>query len=272
MSRITVLAVGGTGESYPGDTRTDVSGMLAAVTDHLDDRFATRWIPYPASYGPVPKLDGVAFRHSVEAGVRALAAAVEDADGPIILLGYSQGCTVVRELLADTAITARDHVLGTGLVADPQMPHGLAVGKPHLAGSGVAGPGGDVAVPTWWIANDHDPICNASPDSLLRDLADLTEFMSGDGIRWGTAVMDRLRHRSRQNAWGASEPGNPAAVQRAKRRVDTAIQEARAYLPFHPRLNATGGQHTSYSTVPYNGDGETGCELLARKITEQFGD
>ncbi|MER2223797.1 MAG: PE-PPE domain-containing protein, partial [Rhodococcus sp. (in: high G+C Gram-positive bacteria)] len=53
MAEVTVLAVGGTGESHVGDDGARVRGLLSAVTDELDSRFDSRWVAYPASYGPV---------------------------------------------------------------------------------------------------------------------------------------------------------------------------------------------------------------------------
>ncbi|WP_245677105.1 PE-PPE domain-containing protein [Nocardia acidivorans] len=269
LSEFTVLVVGGTGESYPGDTRTDVSGMLAGVTGHLSRRFTSRWVGYPAEYGPVGNgAGGTSFHDSVRAGVRNLAQAAAGTIGPIVLLGYSQGCTVVREFLSTPGAAESLGIVAAGFVADPQMPPGAAYGKPQQSGWGIAGKGGDVPVPAWWIANDRDPIPNASPDSLLRDIADLTEFMTAtDSIGWARAVIDRLLRSSWQNSWGAKNPLNLVDVWRARRRVDTALAEAFAYLPQVPVLNDAGGEHTSYGVEAYLSPGSgTGCEVLASLI------
>src|SRR3546814_14380164 len=53
MAEVTVLAVGGTGESHVGDHGARVRGLLSAVTDALDSRFDSRWVASPASSGPV---------------------------------------------------------------------------------------------------------------------------------------------------------------------------------------------------------------------------
>ncbi len=65
----------GTGESYVGDDRTEVTGLLSAVTDCLDRRFIAQCVPYAASYGPVPHRDGLSYAESVDDGVANLAAA-----------------------------------------------------------------------------------------------------------------------------------------------------------------------------------------------------
>ncbi|MFI5783937.1 PE-PPE domain-containing protein [Nocardia sp. NPDC051570] len=269
MAKITVLAVGGTGESNRGDTRTEVSGMLAAVTSRLSGRFSSRWIGYPAEYGPVGNgADGTSFHASVRSGVRNLAQAAVKMTDPIVLLGYSQGCTVVREFLATPGAAEDFGVVAAGFVADPQMPPGMAHGKPQQAGWGIAGKGGDVPVPAWWIANDLDPIPNASADSLLRDVADLTEFMTTtDPVGWAGAVIDRVLDHSWQNGRGAIDPVNPFDLRRTTRRVETALMETFSYLPRIPRINDEGGQHTSYAIEPYSGPGSaTGCEVLAGLI------
>ncbi|WP_067673677.1 PE-PPE domain-containing protein [Nocardia miyunensis] len=265
---ITVLAVGGTSESFRGDTRTAVQGMLSAVTRRLSSRFESRWVGYPSDYGPASRLDGGSFAGvSVPEGRDNLAAAIAATDGPVVLVGYSQGCCVVRELfdVGDASILSR--IAASGFLADPLMPKGAAYAKPTLAGWGVAGVGHEIPVPAWWIAGDRDPITNASPDSLLRDVADLTEFMSfTDVLTWGSKVLERLAANNWQNAWGADDPDNPFDVLDAKRRVDTAISEALAYLPRLPIVNEAGGQHTSYDSAAYLPGWPTGCELLARLI------
>lgn len=120
---VTVLVVGGTGESYDGDMRTEVTGLLSGVTDALDDRFDTRWVGYPASYGPAPHLSGISYADSVAAGQRALAAALHAVVGPVMIIGYSQGAVVIRRLLADldarADMRALSRVVAVGFVADP---------------------------------------------------------------------------------------------------------------------------------------------------------
>ena len=200
-----------------------------------------------------------------------LAAALARTEGPVGLASYSQGCCGVRDLF-NVGDASRARVGAAGFIADPEMPQGVAYGKPDLVGWGVAGAGRDIPVPAWWIANDRDPIPNASPDSLLRDLADLTEFMSlTDVVLWGSKVLERVAANNWQNAWGADNPRNPFDVLRAKRRVDNAIGEALSYLPRMPLVNEAGGQHTAYDSAPYAGGSATGCEVLARLLEANVG-
>lgn len=267
----TVLAIGGTSESRAGDTRTAVTGLLAGVTSRLPQgRFGSRWVGYPADYGLA-----TSYRESVRVGADNATAVGAGVGGPLALLGYSQGATVVRELLRRHAagIGPRLDIRGAGLIADPEMPRGAAYGKEELPGWGVAGAGPEVPrasrMPVWWIANERDPIPCASPNSLLRDVADLTEYMSlTDAAQWGTRMLDRIRARNWQNGYGAPQPVTLAGLRAAKRRADAAVSEVLAYLPPLPVVNPAGGQHSSYGVAPYlPGSRVSGCEVMARLIT-----
>ncbi|MFZ2510891.1 MAG: PE-PPE domain-containing protein [Gordonia sp. (in: high G+C Gram-positive bacteria)] len=268
---VTVLAVGGTGESYPGDTRTAVTGMLSAVTDELDDRFAARWIPYPASYGPVPRLDGDCYRESVASGVAALRGAVEGAaaenpGGAIMLIGYSQGAVVIRALLGNPANEPLlPAITAVGFVADPHQPPDVV---DSCAGWGVAGPGPELPgeIPAHWVGAADDVICNAGPDSLIRDVADLTGVLSVGRLRhWFGDMVGRVVGADLQNA--ARTRFSPAQWRRDVQRVASAVREVRGYLP-------SGGRHVSYSDEPYRSapltDPEsTGCQVLAHWLQVQ---
>ncbi|MFC0452982.1 cutinase family protein [Rhodococcus jostii] len=269
MSQVTVLAVGGTGESHPDDHRRHVSGLLSEVTGALDERFASRWVGYPASYGPVAA-GGLSYRQSTEVGVERLIDAIEDAPGPVMLIGYSQGCTVIREVLGQIATGAlrADNVSAVGLVSDPEQPAGAV---PGCSGRGVAGVGAPIpdSVPVQWIAHPDDMICNASEDSYVRDIADLTRSMSFRTLRtWLAHTWVLLRHNSFQNA--GKTRVSPRQWRTDLRRLRTAVNEVLGYLP--PRLawrgvrvvNARGGRHIAYASEPLDASGLTGCQVLAQ--------
>lgn len=274
MPSVTVLAVGGTGESYPQDRRTRVSGLLRAVTDGLDDRFESRWVGYPASYGPVAA-GGLSYRHSTLVGVRKLTEAVSGTAGPVMLIGYSQGCTVIREILGDAAVGRTDlrNVTAVGLISDPEQPGDVA---PGCDGHGVAGTGPPLpdSIPVHWIADPRDMICNASDDSFVRDLADLTEWMSLRGQQvWRRELWRLLRRNSFQNA--AKTCLSPRQWRRDTRRIRTAAHEVLGYLP--PRLtwrgvgvrNPRGGRHIAYASEPFDASGLTGCDILTQWLQVQ---
>ncbi|MEW2017901.1 PE-PPE domain-containing protein [Rhodococcus sp. NPDC076796] len=273
QEKVTVLAVGGTGESHPSDHRTRVTGLLACVVGELDDRFAGRWVGYPASYGPVA-LGGLCFRHSADLGVRRLRRAIEGTTGPIALIGYSQGATVVREVLGlvhDGTIDG-SRIVAAGLISDPQQPVGAIDG---CTGRGVAGAGPALpeSIPVQWIGLASDMICNASDDSLIRDVADLTRWMSFRTPKtWLRELWNLLRSNSFQNATRTRL--RPSQWAKDVRRLRTAAAELGGYLPQSMRWrrfewsNPGGGRHIAYAREDYAG-GLTGCQVLARWLGEQ---
>lgn len=277
-ARITVLAVGGTGESWIDDPRTDVTGMLSHVVAELDERFGSRWVGYPASYGPVPARDGISFTESVAIGVERLLTAMTEIDGPVVLIGYSQGCTVVRRVLgamADGPVLA-PHVLAVGLISDPERPEGS---DPSLCGSGVAGDGPSVPddVPLLWISHPQDVICNASVDSFVRDIADATAYLTlRDLATWapraaGEYLGNRFQNATR-TAFGSRQ------WRRDVERLRTAGREILGYLPRVTvggrEYNRRGNRHTAYASEPLarlrHEDYElTGCQILAQWLQVQ---
>ena len=263
MAEVTVLAVGGTGESHVGDHGARVRGLLSAVTDELDSRFDSRWVAYPASYGPVAD-GGLSFRHSTAMGVKALTAEIAQTDGPVMLIGYSQGCTVIRSALPTLN---RANIIGVGLISDPQQPAGVIEG---CEGHGVAGDGPEIQpwIPVKWIGHPQDMICNASDDSYIRDIADLTRWMSFSQARvWAGKVWELLRSNAFQNA--QKTRFSPKQWRTDLRRIRTAFLEVLGYLPTKLNLNRfqlknpRGGRHISYAIEPLDESGLTGCELLA---------
>ncbi|WP_206509434.1 PE-PPE domain-containing protein [Rhodococcus sp. KRD197] len=278
MTHMTVLAVGGTGESHPDDHRTVVTGLLGSVTTHLDDRFTSRWVGYPASYGPVA-VGGLSYRQSTQAGVRRLIAAIRRADGLVALIGYSQGCSVIRELLGmmATGTVWLPTVVTAGLISDPQQPAGVVAG---CSGSGVAGDGPAVpaSVEVMWIGHPEDMICNASEDSYIRDIADITRFMSFRTPKlWLRQVWALLRSNGFQNA--AKTRLSPRQWVTDVRRLRVAARELGGYLPRTLAwrgmrvANPSGDRHIAYASEPLDKSGLTGCQILAQwlQVNATFG-
>lgn len=273
--RVTLLVVGGTGESFADDPRTEASGLLAGVTAGLDERFRCRWVGYPASYGPAPELGGISYQRSVRTGIDNLSAVVTHTDGPVALIGYSQGAVVIRHTLralADAGHPVIARVLAVGLVADPHQPPGAV---PGCDGWGVAGPGPELprGVDAFWVGAPEDMICNASADSFVRDVADITPaFAIGHWHEWLSQVWRMLRNNAFQNAQRTS-PGLRQSVRDCVR-LAAAVREILGYLPSTMRWgafvvrNRRGGRHTSYAREPYRRHSltdpfTTGCEALA---------
>ncbi|MCD2144173.1 PE-PPE domain-containing protein [Gordonia paraffinivorans] len=272
---VTVFVVGGTGESHLGDRRTEVTGLLSGVADVLDERFACRWVGYPASYGPAPEPGGMSFADSVAIGAARLASLLAVSAGTVALVGYSQGAVVIRTALAALADCGDDvlgRILGIGFVADPHQPPGAV---PGCDGWGVAGPGEPLppGIPVIWVGAPDDMICNARPDSLVRDIADLTRAMAaGTAGRWLRSAWGTLRRNDLQNADRTAV--RPSQWRRDVGRLASAWWEIRCYLPGALRfagrnwVNAPGGRHTSYGHEPYRRDSvtdpaTTGCQVVA---------
>ncbi|MGB3301718.1 PE-PPE domain-containing protein [Gordonia sp. (in: high G+C Gram-positive bacteria)] len=277
--KFTILVVGGTGESFEGDDRTQVTGMLAAVTERLDDRFDARWVGYPSSYGPAPSFDGVSYVDSLNVGVANLAAEIRAATKPVMMIGYSQGAAVIRTLVAHPAShRLLGSVAAVGFVADPNQPRGVIDG---CTGWGVAGEGANLpeGLPAYWVGAPSDVICNASDDSLIRDIADLTDSLSFQQFRqWLTGAIARAMGDRMQNS--EATEFSPQQWRRDLRRLRTAVREVRGYLPAEISMgrwrlrNPIGGRHVSYSREPYRRapltDPEvTGCEDLAHWLQLQ---
>ncbi|MBD1321624.1 PE-PPE domain-containing protein [Gordonia hankookensis] len=273
--RVTVLAVGGTGESFDGDRRRAVTGMLRGVTEGLDDRFDCRWIGYPASYGPAPHIGGISYQRSLDIGMREVGSALRQTEGPVALIGYSQGAVVIRAALhelGEASDPVLERVLAVGFVADPHQPPGVVAG---CEGWGVAGPGPALpaTVPAHWVGTPDDMICNATADSFLRDVADLTAGFAVGRVRsWMMQMWNILRHNSFQNA-DRTSPGL-AQMSHDVGRLWSAGREVLGYLPGTIAWrglvfrNRRGGRHTSYAREPYRRESwtdpdTTGCEALA---------
>ncbi|MDJ0392289.1 PE-PPE domain-containing protein [Rhodococcus sp. G-MC3] len=274
MTQVTVLAVGGTGESHPDDHRNVVTGLLSGVTDNLDSRFAARWVGYPASYGPVA-IGGLSYRQSTDVGVRRLIAAIRAVAGPVAVIGYSQGCSVIREVLGkiEAGEVSLPSVVAAGLISDPQQP---AEAVPGCTGRGVAGTGPALPsqVSVMWVGHPRDMICNASDDSLIRDIADLTRWMSFRTPKlWLRQLWALMRSNGFQNA--AKTRLSPKQWVRDAGRLRIAAIELGGYLPRtlvwrHVRVsNPSGDRHIAYASEPLDDSGLTGCQIMAQWLQVQ---
>jgi hypothetical protein len=260
-----VLAVGGTGESWPTDTRTGVSGMLLNITNKLDsEQFEGRWVPYDASYGFVPMPNGVSYAESVRRGHQSLLAAIRVDDRPVVLLGYSQGSAVVSSLLdqldAGYYPGIRARVVGAVLMANPARRLVDDTIGVRVNGYGITydlkSPNARRTVPTVDVANPEDMICSAAPDSFLRGLSKLTEFMSFTDLRaWGKSLYADMKDVDwAENSEGS---GNFRDVPYQINRFARSINEILGYVT---------GRHTGYNIERVPGMTSTYTEVAARWI------
>lgn len=195
---VDVLVVPGTGFPNGGD------GVCETFMHHLDGRFTPRIVSYPATYGGL-EMD---YADSSKIGHRAVLDAIGESSNPVVLVGYSAGAKVAGDVAAE--IGRGEHrsleVLACALIADPERPEGKGMpGQPDQGGFGIGGQRRVFDIPTWWAAAAGDPITALPAGSLLRPLADLTEFYSiatpAAAYRWGIDLYDRARHGRWQQVW-----------------------------------------------------------------------
>lgn len=180
-----VLCVGGIGESSPDDNRDAVSGMLRNVTDRLDpEQFESHWVPWPAEYGPDPKLDGIDYLSAISLGESLVRKKMNDlGDSSYILLGYSGGAHV-----AGNVATGNDAIVGCAVIADPMRQR-----LRWPAGYGVLGERTVKGCWFWSVANPNDIICSCPANSPLRSIADITRgFSVTDPAQWGNTLLSTV--------------------------------------------------------------------------------
>ena len=149
----------------------------------------------------------MSYRASVDAGKKALRAAIDKyADETLILVGFSQGCTVVGDVLREDS---PKNCIGA-LIADPHRPENSpaatfdAAGNPTWANVPNSGIGGEKYIKknkAFYAANAADMITAAPRDSLWRTFADVTEWLGPNLNRTFTDLSIKLNRQLFQN-WG----------------------------------------------------------------------
>ena len=262
--RPVLIIVPGTGE--PGYPQGMLSGTAAELQRITGGAFDIWCVEYPKQYGnPTSYADS---RTAGEAALRRLLERAAREGRRAYIVGYSQGAVIAGNI-AKYYSTA--NVLGgVYLLADALRPEGAdsagqdsAWARANLNGSGVAGrrPIPPRPYPVRWYTIRGDVIADAFADSLVRTVADLTEFMGfrslADMIRWATKVADTLRARAWQNLavwqrWIA----NPLALGWMPDLVARSIHEVSGY----PAV------HTSYGTARFPGQPRTYVQQIAWDI------
>lgn len=240
-----LLWLGGTGFGAGGDDISD------AFRRHLDpDRFAFRYIAYPGSYGIGPS-----YADSRAAGRAALIDAIRSTPNRVCLGGYSQGAGIAGDLAAEIGRGELPdlEVVGCALIADPSRPeHAGMPGWPTASGFGIVGVRDVVGVPTWWAANEGDPITSLPAGNPLRSLADASEYFSlmspVAAVRWMRTLEERARSDRWQRWWSVEN----------WRSWNGAIAYARGYL--------ADGRHTTDYIV--NGHAQHLAQVVNNSITE----
>ncbi|QIS21275.1 PE-PPE domain-containing protein [Nocardia terpenica] len=234
----TVLFVDGTW--HVDNSRADKLGMLRAVADALAPDITRETVLYPAVYGwPM------SYRESVDKGIANLRQAIDHAEGPVYLVGYSQGATIAGELAEHPKVSR------TYLVADPHRPAHRYVGDADPGGCGLAGPRWRDAT-VHYFALPGDPITAAPDDSPLRDLADFTEAMGPNAIEWFADAAAKLVTGTFQNAGHRPSLG-AGEIDRYRQATD----DAQRYL---------AGWHGEYWRQIVPGTDLTYCQWAANSI------
>jgi len=192
---VEVIWLPGTGFSTGPDI---ISSTFGAALDPY--RFQFQSLRYPAAYGSA----GMSYAESVRIGKAAMVEAIRATPYRAVIGGYSQGAGIAGDLAAEIGqgFWPDLDVVGCALIADPARPHGAGMPDwPTASGYGITGERPIEGVPTWWAANEGDPITALPSGNPLRSIADLSEYYSlrspGDAIQW----MERLADRARRNQW-----------------------------------------------------------------------
>lgn len=203
-TRIHVLALPGTGHPNGGDGVTEA---FLSTLDH--ERFVTKIVPYPATFGGLE----TSFNVSRDAGRQALVDAILACEGaPVVLAGYSQGAVIAGDLAYEAVRDNRTewNIVGCALIADGYRPAGVGVvpeGNTMAEGYGIAGQRfiPDDLFPTWWVSAWGDPIAALPAGNPLRTVADLVGWYSlrtpEEAAKWGTAMLDTVNRRRLQDWW-----------------------------------------------------------------------
>lgn len=254
MADAIALCIGGTGESYAGDERREVTGALTAVVNALHPTvFRGEWVGYSSTYA-----NKMSYAQSVQDGVnrvlgRIAALKVIEGEKPIVLLGYSQGAAIatkIAEMVNKDPMSVAMPVIGVGTLGSPaHNPINAVPGKKTRDGHyGISGKAIDLSTGMATRLCDMvvpgDPIAEIAQWALLRDVADFTEYMSlSSPDVWADQTRRLIKSRGFQNA--ARRRVGPLGTAIL---VSEAAADLRRYLPYTRILNPLGGRHTAYTT------------------------
>ena len=156
-------------------------------------RFRARVVPYPADYGR-----NMSYGESARLGELALARAVNECPGAVVVGGYSQGATIAGNYGAST--TRSPKVIACVLIADPLRQALRATVNAKPEGYGI---GGEREIPmvVKQVAAWGDPITSLPAGNPLRTIADFSEFMGRDVNAWALNVASKIIKGQMQPWW-----------------------------------------------------------------------
>lgn len=158
-------------------------------------RFRYRYVSYPADFGRV-----VSYAESARLGEIALARAVWECPGAVVVGGYSQGATIAGNYAAKYEAKPRK-VIGCALIADPLRHGAQPTVNPNPGGYGIGGQRRIVGIPTFPVAAWGDPITSLPAGNYLRSVADFSEFMGRDVNAWAVNVLSKIVRGQVQPWW-----------------------------------------------------------------------
>lgn len=257
-----LLWISGTGEPDAGPSGRP-EGMLRWVSDEVD-----RLAPGMFRHHTVPYWKQYAAPHSHgDSRAEAERVAFEMLDrlgGAGGVGGYSMGAGA-----AGNIANRRDDVAFGYLLADPLRPKGAnSTGMPgqrgyteqeKFVGFGINGQRA-VGQARWYTLPD-DVIADAYPDSLVRDFADLSEFLGfadlDDARQWMVDVTTKILTGAWQNKpfWERMTQ-SPLALLEVPGVVQRTVRQGLRYP----------GWHCSYNSQPFLNHGRTYVQEMARDI------
>ncbi|UVF60398.1 lysin B [Gordonia phage Meyran] len=259
-----LIIVGGTWEKQ--------WGMLGAIVDATEGKWAHEWVEYPASYG-TPQAYSDSERLGVLAFVRKLTTVWALGYDDIAIVGFSQGAAVVEQGLRRIQVAAKlsneqlalARVRYVALLGNPYRAAGDQVG-PDPGGYGVIGPlapKGVVPIPlaSRWhnFALPGDLITSCPPDSLVRLIFPFTRWMSVHTLdRWAAEILAKLslvwllRH--------VPELRDPRQLPRLWGRITRATEAAYYYQ--------TSGIHGRYMTQPLGPKHTNAARFIVQSLEE----
>lgn len=213
----------GTNEPLPRGINDAPIGMLLDAHVHMKHSFPAHNIeyravnvPYEAQYGS-PTSYGQSRDNAVAWAVNFMNNVVKNASKDVIIQfshhGYSQGAVCAGNVARK--FSSSKNIKGFYMLADAlrppeagSMPDGSmtpAERQLNYTGYGVAGsrilPGKQFA--TRWYSIKNDVITDCYPNSVIRDIADVSEFMGfrslDDGTRWMADILSKLQTGKWQN-------------------------------------------------------------------------
>lgn len=284
---VTLVWSPGTGESYKGDRRKSVletRTMGTALAQKLDPRVYGAWAGYDATFGPVGASGpgGESHHDSRQIGKARVLEVAREHPGFLMIGGYSQGGEVSWELMQEMHrgqhADVFERVIGFVNISNPcRTRSSFAPGKvieignvQNKIGWGVANRTGTGEVPrrpVFEAVNPADAMCNADPDSLLRDLNDLIDRMEFELNAKGQITVPAITAwllRALSDAHRRNQLATLLTI--APFRITRAVLELRGYLD--PKL----GEHTLYANPargPY-GNGVAYTTYLAQAVNAKL--